>query len=96
MASFLDKRAEEEDKKKFEAAQRDRSVFSHRASFICSWTKKVDRCMEGHIQKGKFVQTWMNHPHVCNRELQALGVNRPKRKRTQEEVSRGGGKGFGR
>ncbi|BDA45708.1 hypothetical protein COCOBI_07-4950 [Coccomyxa sp. Obi] len=52
ISSFLDKRAEEEDKKKFEAAQR-------------------------------------------NRDLQALGINRPKRKRSSDEMTRGGGKGFG-
>ncbi|KAK9904328.1 hypothetical protein WJX75_009290 [Coccomyxa subellipsoidea] len=52
LTSFWDKRAEDEDKKKFEAAQRDR-------------------------------------------DLQALGVQRPKRKRSVDEVSRGGGKGFG-
>ncbi|CAL8470711.1 g10253 [Coccomyxa elongata] len=52
LSSFLDKRAEEEDKKKFEAAQRDR-------------------------------------------DLQALGINRPKRKRSSDEITRGGGKGFG-
>ncbi|EIE22717.1 hypothetical protein COCSUDRAFT_66359 [Coccomyxa subellipsoidea C-169] len=52
LSSFFDSRAEEEDKKKFEVAQRDR-------------------------------------------DLQALGVQRPKRKRAPDEAIRGGGKGFG-